>query len=264
MEIMMHSNTKPAGPEDETELQSLPLFAGMETELLHGLLASTRFVQHAKGAVFLEQNQPVTRFYLIMQGWCGAVKSNANGQESILQIYRRGDFLPEPGDGVPPTAHPCNLQALTDVRLAMLPPNLVHNALERSKDFAKALRAAAVRHSHQLRNHIEQLTLHSAEQRVGRFLLEMRLSSDEQGADIDLPFDKSLVASYLGIKPETLSRTLQHFKDSGFKIDRNHLRAPDHQALCKYCDTLAAQQCHRAATDECPDPVFSGTEKARI
>jgi hypothetical protein len=104
-----------------------------------------------------------------------------------------------------------------------------------------------------LRNHIEQLTLHTAEERVGRFLLDQRLAAGESGKDITLPFDKSLIAGYLGIKPETLSRALQYFKDNGFIVDRNHLRMPDKNALCDYCDSITEQQCHRSHTDDCPN-----------
>lgn len=233
-------------------LRAMPLFRGVEEPLLQGLLASTRYTYHDKGTVFLIQDQPVTRFYIILEGWCGAVKNNSDGQESVLQIFRTGDFLPEPGAAATMTNSPVNLQALTKTHLAMLTPSLVRNALEHSKAFAANMLAANNQRCNELRNHIEQLTLHSAEERVGRFFLDMRLMQDKGRQDVELPFDKNIIASYLGIKSETFSRTLKEFKEYGFSIDRNHIHMPDENALCDFCDTSSAQNCDRAHEKDCP------------
>jgi CRP-like cAMP-binding protein len=236
----------------DESLWKSPLFQGMESELLQGLVASARFVEHTKGAVFLEQHRPVTRFYFIVNGWCGAVKTNSEGQESILQLFRHGNCLPAPGGAEPLLTSPVSLQALTPVRLAMLSPTIVHNALERSRIFSANMLAASVQSCNDLRNHVEQLTLHTAEERIGRFLLDMRLASHEKDKAITLPFDKNLTAAYLGIKPETLSRALRNFKDNGFVIERSHLHMPHRRALCHYCDATSAQQCPTGHSEECP------------
>ena len=234
------------------ELESMPLFQGMDDVLLHGLVASARLVSYEKGKVFLEQEQAISRFYVIMDGWCGATKTNSNGQESILQIFRRGDFLPEPKQIEAHTINSLNVQALTPIRLAMFAPSLIRNALENSKAFAANMLDAFNRRCNELRDHVEQLTLRTAEERVGRFVLDMRLAIDADSNDVTLPFDKSLIAEYLGIKPETLSRAFQYFKEKGFVIDRNQLHMPDRHALCSYCDSTAEQHCRFAKTDECP------------
>lgn len=232
-------------------IASIPLFAGVEPTLLQGAIASGRISQHEKGDVFLTQGQPLTRFYVVLEGWCGASRSNAEGQECILQIFSHGDFLPEP-DKTDLKTSPMNLLALTPLRLLMLSPSIVQNLLDRSSVFKDNMLAASVRRCHDLRDHIEQLTLCNAEQRVGRFLLQVRLHMDvDPDCDILLPFDKSLIASYLGMKPETFSRTLQAFKEKGFVVDRNHLISPNHKVLCDYCDSSLLKSCRHAHTDEC-------------
>lgn len=237
------------------EPAKLPLFEGMETGLLNGLIASSRVIEHAKGDVFLEQNQPITRYYIILSGWCGISKVNKDGQESILQILTCGDFLPEPDLKVRDVS-PFNVQALSPVRLLMIPPTIIHNALQQSIAFSQNMLSAVAQRGQDMRDHIEQLTLRDAEERVGRFLLQIRLELVEDAEAFDLPFDKSVIAAYLGIKPETLSRTLQLFKGQGFKIDRGHIRMPHKEALCGFCDTTTASQCGRAHADDCPNPAY--------
>jgi CRP-like cAMP-binding protein len=233
-------------------LAGLPLFQGVPASLLHEVTASARVVQYAKGTVILAQDQPVTRFFIILEGWCGASKGNLEGQESILQIFERGAFLPEFDMALnAESLNPLNLVALTPMRLLMLSPVSLRDVMEKSPTLAANMLAAAVERSRELRDHIEQLTLRTAEQRVGRFLLQMRSDNGARGTDIVLPFEKTHIASYLGIKPETLSRTLQFFKENGFVIERNHLVAPYRQALCDYCDQITMRSCRFVHSDEC-------------
>lgn len=251
----MHQQTSAALASSDT-ISSLPLFAGMEKELLQGLIASARTVEQEKSAVFLVQNQPFTRFYIVLEGWCAVSKTNKDGQESILQILTRGDFLPEP-ELTQKDLSPFDVRALTHVSLVMLPPTIVRNALQHSPVFLKNMLEASVRRTQELRDHVEQLTLKTAEERVGRFLLQVRPDSPLDGCDITLPFDKNFIASYLGIKPETLSRALQSFKERGFVVDRHHIKAPHFESLCDFCDSTLADKCHHSHTDHCPNPAFS-------
>ncbi len=239
------------------DIMSLPLFQGVEADLVHGMVASARRAQHAKGTVFLAQGQLVARFYIVLDGWCGVSKCSPEGQDTILQVFRRGDFLPEPDHTVHVGRSPVNLQALSTALLLMVSPGAVRNALERSKAFMANMLAVSIHRSHELRDHVEQLTLHNAEERVGRFLLQMRLHSSVSGSDITLHFDKSFVAAYLGIKPETLSRTLQFFREKGFMIERNHFVLPDRQALCAYCNSFTSRSCRRAHAVDCPNRVHN-------
>jgi CRP-like cAMP-binding protein len=243
----------PAVLDANEDILSLPLFQGVEADLVHGLAASARRAQHAKGTVFLAQGQPIARFYIVLEGWCGVSKCSPEGQDSILQVFRRGDFLPEPDHTGHVGKSPVNLQALSAVWLLMVSPSAVRNALERSKSFMANMLAVSIRRSQELRDHVEQLTLYNAEERVGRFLLQMRLYTSLNGSDITLPFDKSFVAAYLGIKPETLSRTLQFFRERGFMIERNHFVLPDRQALCAYCNSFTSRSCRRAHAADCPN-----------
>jgi len=233
------------------DVASLPAFQGVEPDVMRDLMATAHTAQYQKGTVFLAQGEQVLRYYMMLEGWCGASKGNAEGQETILQLFRRGDFLFESAAEVPVDFCPMNLLALTQVHLLTLSPTAVRDAVKRSPIFAANVLAASIQQCQNLRDHIEHLTLHNAEQRVGRFLLQLRLNTGSGGTDIVLPFDKSLIATYLGIKPETLSRVFQVFRERGFTIERSHLTMPSRQALCVYCDKAAMRICPFANTENC-------------
>jgi len=233
------------------EVSSLSVFQGVEPDILREMMTSAHVAQYQKGAILLAQGADVSRCYMMLEGWCGASKGNAEGQEALLQIFRRGDFLFELAPSMETDICPINLQALTPVHLLMLAPGTVRLAAEHSVAFMGNLLSASMRRCRDLRDHIEQLTLHNAEQRVGRFLLRLRFSENPEGKDIVLPIDKAHIAAYLGIKPETLSRVFQSFKEKGFTIDRSHLTLPSELALCGYCDKITMQSCPFVNTKDC-------------
>ena len=240
------------------DFASVPMFQGVESDVLRELMASAHTAHYQKGTLFLAQGESVSRSYVMMEGWCGASKVNTEGQEALLQLFHRGDFLLEAGSSVFADISPMNLQALTPVRLFTLAPGAVRLAMDRSMVLTTNMLASSVRLCQELRDHIEQLALHTAEQRVGHFLLQMRFNTCPEGDTIVLPFDKALIAAYLNIKPETLSRVLQSFRKRGFMIERSHLTLPFRQALCEYCDKILMQSCPFAQTADCSIVTTNG------
>ena len=245
---MNHHPIKLGHPLDR--VVGFPLFRGVESDVLAEMMAAARVSVHAKGEILIEQNQPLTRAYIVLDGWCGLSRGNREGQESLLNIVSRGDIV---ADSVQDMAT-CNLQSLTPVELLSFPMAAMNHALEHSPVFAKNMLAETERRTQELLDRIEQLTLRSAEERLGRFLLQMRLHESQIDVrEISLPFDKIFIASYLGIKPETLSRALHFFKERGFTVSNKTVTAPDPHALCAFCDVSLASHCDHAQADDCPD-----------
>ena len=83
-----------------------------------------------------------------------------------------------------------------------------------------------------------------------RLLLEQGIVTDK----IALPYDKSLIASYLDMKPETFSRILKKFKSQGFNITKDEVVLPNVNALCGFCDPDTGSMCSRHGTADCPNP----------
>lgn len=234
-------------------IRKLPLFAGVDSRSLNTMLEAARVIDAAKGDVILNQGEPLLRFYIVLEGWVGVYKNTADGNESILQIFGREDFLPE-ASAMGGGQCPWNARAISSVQLLSLPSNAVMEQISASPSLVTNLLFATAKRAQDLLDRVEQLTLRTAEERVGRFLLQLRLELNPKGRDIPLPFDKALIATYLGIKPETLSRVLQNFRERGFTTDRHVIGMPDEHALCGFCDSTTARLCQHATPHECPNP----------
>jgi len=237
--------------------KKLSLFRDVEADSTDQLLATGREERRDKGSILLHASDSSLKYSIILDGWAGARKSNDEGQESILHIFGVGAFFPDFGTGG--RAMGAEIAALTDLWLFTIPIAALQESAQRSPALAANMLAEMSRRSEELRDHVEQLTLHSALHRIGWFLLKLRVET-RAGLEITLPFEKSVIASYLGITPETLSRSLTHFREQGFTSARHAVSLPDDYALCDYCDARLAQDCPHAETPECAqsdivDPV---------
>ena len=72
-------------------------------------------------------------------------------------------------------------------------------------------------------------------QRVADFLLKL-CPAEDGPAEVALPYDKSLIASRLGMKPESFSRSLARMRDLGVRSERSHVSISDAAALADYCE----------------------------
>jgi len=232
-------------------IRTLPVFRGLSTEVLQELLRSARMVQHEKNSVFITQGEIPARFHIVMDGWVKTYKSNEEGDESILQILGRREAVLD-SYVLQPVPSPLNVKSITKVKLLSIPCSQMRDYIVQYRDMALNMLSASARRSQKLIAHFERLTLHTATERVGSFLLNLNLETGIGGPPLELPFDKSLIAAWLGIKPETFSRILQELRLSGFVIDRNRIILPEPFALCDYCDADTMRKCDLAGTASCP------------
>lgn len=234
-------------------IKALPLFAGLDVSTLEELLKYARVIEHNKGAMIFLQGEQATRFYIVLEGWVKLFKGNADGQESIFQMVRAGESLLETVifNSAP---FPVSAQAIDSVKLLSMPASIVREKLQNNQELAINMLSTVAGRSQALISQFEQLTLKTVTQRVGWFLLKLFLEGGERTKNLKLPYDKSLIAGYLGMKPETFSRTLQTLKEQGIDIDRNTISLPDVFALCDYCDMQLAAKCSKAGSEVCPNP----------
>jgi len=74
----------------------------------------------------------------------------------------------------------------------------------------------------------------NAAQRVGCFILKLCDSKHPNNVELALPYDKMLIASYLGMKRETFSRALSDLKSIGITVHGNMLLIEDLNKLINF------------------------------
>lgn len=232
---------------------TLPLFNGLAEQTSHEILQNATLRNFKKGNHLFLEGEFSNSLFIILEGWVKLYKGNSSGDETIVQMLTSGDMVAESAVFLN-APYPINAQTAKSAKVLVIPAKIIKKLLRTNNNLALNILNGMSVHSHMLIQGIEAVRLKSATERVGWFLLKQLLGQDRLTDIVELPYDKSLIASYLDMKPETFSRTLKKFKARGFEINKNTIILPEVNALCGFCDTDAAAMCTKHGTPDCPNP----------
>ena len=231
----------------------LPLFKGLNEKIKADIFRNASLGIYKKGKLLFLEGDVSDKLYIILEGWVKLYKGNSSGEETIVQMLTSGDMVAESAVFLN-APYPVNAQVAKEARILTMPSVNIRDIINTNNDFAVNVLTAMSVHSQMLMQGLESIRLKSATERVGWFLLKLLLEQGRVPDMVELPYDKSLIASYLDMKPETFSRTLKKFKQKGFEIRKDAVILPQVKALCGFCDSSLSPVCSRHGTPECPNP----------
>ena len=215
----------------------IPVFCGLNPETLEVLMEQAKVVNLRTGSVLFRQGEPATSFFIILEGWVKLYRITPAGDEAVLNILSKGQSFAE---AVTFTSgrYPATGSAVARTRLILIPADHVIDCIRKMPEVAIAMIASTSQHLHLMVSRVEQLTAQSGLQRVADFL--MSLTPCVKGpCTISLPYDKSLIAGRLGLKPESLSRVFAKLRAVGVKVRANEVAVDD---IATLQDLLASER----------------------
>lgn len=216
-------------PADLAALGRVPLFAGLAPGPLRELLTDTWVQIYPRGTILFNQDEPATRFFIVLGGWVKLYRATEAGDESVIAVLTYGESFAEAAI-FDQGQYPVAATPVEDARLLVVPAEPFLRRLSERGALALKMLAAMSRHLRRLVAQVEQLTLRSATERVAEFLV--RLCPHPIGpAVVHLPLDKVLIAGRLGMQPETLSRSFAKLRAHGVKSKGGEVMISDVAAL---------------------------------
>jgi len=208
-------------PMDLDIAAQMPFLSGLKPESRAVLLAEASVVNLRPGHTLFRQGESAVAFSVIVDGWIKLYRVTPAGDEAVLNVLTTGESFAE---AVTFTSgrYPATACAVTRARVLVIPVDRVINCIREMPDVAIAMIASTSLHLCQMVQRIEQLTAQSATQRVADFLIT--LAPCRRGpCTIALPYDKSVIAGRLGLKPESLSRVFAKLRSLGVDVRASHV-----------------------------------------
>lgn len=232
------------------EQKKSQLFENLSEDSLKTLLQHALIQQYESGRLLVQQGDAPHYMYLILEGSLKTMRMGDDGHEVTIRMLEAGDtcmeavlFMGGPS--------PVNVQTANNPRLLLIPEKIVKSYALENPQFAINLLRIVTRHYKNALLQIDAMNIKSPLQRVGYYFLLKHLEQGPENPDIKLPFKKKTVANYLGMTPETFSRTLKQMTNIGIKVEKDIIRMQDSYALCDFCDFDVASKCSRHDKGQC-------------
>jgi CRP-like cAMP-binding protein len=217
---------------DLAVLGRVPLFAGLKPSSLADLLTEASIRHFARTALLFAKGDPARQFYVVLDGWVQLYRQTADGRESVIALFARGDSFAEAVMFLGGT-FPVSGAVVDEARLLVVPAEPFRRALQADNALCFKMMASMALHLRRLVGQIEQLTVRSSTERLAQFLLKLA-GTGAESAIVHLPYDKGLVAARLGMQPETLSRALARLRRLGVETTGRRVAIRDIDALRRH------------------------------
>jgi CRP/FNR family transcriptional regulator, dissimilatory nitrate respiration regulator len=224
----MALNTK-----DMEVVRRASLFSGLSDDMLSRLLKDSQVAEYKRGEILFVRGEEAKFIYTILDGWVKIFRDTPGGEQTVIGILKPGEIVAEAAIFLG-QAYPASTEIVDHARLLLIPAKPFLALVREDGDLALKMLGSMSSRLRALVLHIEQLQAHSTPQRLGGFLLDL-CSSDETSSTIELPYDKSLIAARLGMKPESLSRALAKLRDLGVSAKGTTITISDVPKLRGFC-----------------------------
>lgn len=200
-------------PDIDTHLRKVGFFEEADDTFFKNLTEKSRVISAIKGQVLFIHEEPAESFYMILKGWVKLYRETLYGAQAVVDILNDGHLFGETSlfhDDL----YPYSAEATEATEILALPISVLKKEIENNPKLALAMLSAMARYRKHQDQELEHRTLQNAPQRIGCFLLRLADQTQTGPVTIHLPYDKTLVASRLGMQPETFSRALGKLKDA--------------------------------------------------
>ncbi len=204
--------------QDLERVRALPLFASM-AEGTFDRLAPTSYLQRFPSGVHLISEGDEADFLHVVVEGSVELFASGNSRETTVAILRPVTAFILAAV-LKDSVYLMSARTLENSRILMIPAELIRQAMEEDGAFCQAMVRELARGFRTMVKIVKNQKLRTATERLANCLLVMNEQNGSTGR-IDLPFEKRLLASYLGVTPENLSRAFKTLEAYGVRNSRS-------------------------------------------
>ncbi|WP_425040478.1 Crp/Fnr family transcriptional regulator [Primorskyibacter sp. S187A] len=216
-----------------------PIFRNLKQQDVEHLLERSVLRPLDRGASIYLQGESAHSMFIILDGWIKTYRLSSCGSEAVVGIFSKAGCFGEE-TALRNANYTTGAEAVTDALVAQLDGCVLQKAIDEDLNLCLALLKGAMRQRNDLITHVEQLKSHTAAQRIADFLLTL-CPDNSSTCTVVLPYDKVLIAAWLGMKPESLSRAFRRLKGHGVTIRKNHAVIESVEELSHYAEEDPAE-----------------------
>lgn len=183
--------------------------AGLEPEIFEKTAEKLNAKKVQKGGFLLKQGEHCKHTFFVEKGVLRMYSLNSQGKECILQFASENWLMSDRGSVHFNEASSYYIEVIEDAEVYLLDEKFILDLSEKSASFRVFNERALQNHVRHLHRRIDSLLGATAEERYLDFITLY--------PDLMLRVPQWMIASYLGVTPESLSRVRKALSDKNFK-----------------------------------------------
>lgn len=201
------------------------------------LFETRKKIKYSSGAQLFNQGDSADSMYLVNKGKVSIYRLMPNGDEKLFKVLLAGELIAEMAIFMQPRTYPMSARIEQDSELSAFCYQSILNIVSSSPEVSVKVMAFMSNRVCQLMNTMNILTQVNANQRLVMKLADIYRSQNIKQGRVSLLVTKKLLATQLGMTPETLSRAIKKLKADGHIVESgNHITLVDIPSLCKSVD----------------------------
>jgi len=214
-----------------TYLQNISLFACLDQSERMSLASKARQVSKKTNQILVHEGDTLSHMYILRQGKGVCYFLHPDGKKTIIYHIERDNPFPVE-TALMSVRHNGIIEIIEDAVVLAIPVSNVSKLMQTDAIFASQVARHGMDCALRLMDLLKDLSF-GAPARLGRYLFRRALVAGEpygEGVSFDLGLRKGMLADYLGITPETLSRMFSQLQNEevitvqGSKIIVNSIR----------------------------------------
>ena len=195
----------------------------------------------------IHHSDPAGFLWVVASGWLKLVRQTPDGKESVIGLCTEGDIFGEAALFAHAN-YPYNAEIISEhAELIAIPSAVVRKAIAQTPSLSEEIMSLLNERSTQAQLQLEHMSTMTAAQRLGCFLLRLCHSQHSGQKTLLIPVEKHILAAYLGMKPETLSRSQKQLADVGVSVRGHDVTVQSIESLrhyvCSSCSESGSGAC---------------------
>lgn len=215
-------------------LRKAPLFAQLSDHDIVSFQEAAHLRSYKKGKTLYIEGDTAQFFYIICSGWVKLYHTLSDGDEVVVDMLTSEHMVGESAI-FEHELHTSSAQVVEDIEVLLIPSRLLKEQISKNPNLALSMITSMFRHHRRHYDAIALNAMQNAPQRIGCFLLKLCPIDKRGDITFDLPYDKTLIASNLGMQGATFSRALNILRlKTGIQISNNSITIASIDKLMKF------------------------------